>query len=65
MNQGSSGSFLHRDVDDSNDHNDIWQDGSMFVDFGQPEWAAYLAAFNQQGVPTDDLGNPQPGARTI
>jgi uncharacterized protein YukJ len=65
MNQGSTGGFLHRPGDDSNDHNDIWQDGALLVDVGQPEWAAYFAAFNQQLVPTDDLGNPQPGAATI
>jgi uncharacterized protein YukJ len=65
MNQGSTGSFIHRDGNDSNDHNDIWQDGALFVDVGEPEWAAYFAAFNQQLVPTDDLGNPQPGAATI
>jgi len=65
MNQGSSGSFIHRDSDDSNDHNDIWQDGALLVDLGQPEWAAYFAAFNQQLVPTDNLGNPEDGAKTI
>jgi uncharacterized protein YukJ len=65
MNQGSTGSFIHRDGDDSNDHNDVWQDGALLVDVGEPEWAAYFAAFNQQLVPTDDLGNPKPGAETI
>jgi uncharacterized protein YukJ len=65
MNQGSTGSFIHRAGNDRNDHNDIWQDGAVFVDVGQPEWAAYVAAFSQQLVPTDDLGNPQPGAATI
>ncbi len=65
MNQGSTGGFIHRAGNDSNDHNDIWQDGAVFVDLGQPEWAAYFAAFQQQLVPTDDLGNPQPGATTI
>ena len=65
MNQGSTGSFIHRDGNDHNDHNDIWQDGALFVDVGEPEWAAYFAAFDQQLVPTDDLGNPQPGAQTI
>jgi len=57
--------FLHRADDDSNDHNDIWQDGAVLVDLGEPEWAAYFAAFEQQLVPTDDLGNPKPGAQTI
>ena len=65
MNQGSTKSFIHRPGDDSNDHNDIWQDGALIVDIGQPEWVAYFAAFNQQLVPTDELGNPQPGATTI
>ncbi len=65
MNQGSTGEFLHRAGDDSNDHNDTWQDGAVLVDLGEPEWAAYFAAFNQQLVPTDDLGNPMPGAATI
>jgi uncharacterized protein YukJ len=65
MNQGSTGSFVHRPDDDSNDHNDIWQDGAVLVDLGESEWAAYFAAFNQQLVPTDDLGNPKAGAETI
>lgn len=65
MNQGSTGGYIHRAGDDSNDHNDVWQDGAVFVDVGEPEWAAYFAAFDQQLVPTDDLGNPMPGARTI
>jgi uncharacterized protein YukJ len=65
MNQGSTGSFIHRAGNDQNDHNDIWQDGAVFVDVGQPEWAAYFAAFDQQLVPTDDLGNPTPGAGPI
>jgi uncharacterized protein YukJ len=65
MNQGSKGGFVHRPGDDSNDHNDVWQDGAVLVDLGEPEWAAYFAAFNQQLVPTDDLGNPQPGAESI
>jgi uncharacterized protein YukJ len=65
MNQGSTGEFIHADGDDSNDHNDIWQDGAVMVDFGQPEWVGYFAAFNQQLVPTDSLGNPTAGAKTI
>jgi uncharacterized protein YukJ len=65
MNQGSTKGFVHRAGDDSNDHNDIWQDGALIVDLGEPEWAAYFSAFNQQLVPTDDLGNPKPGATTI
>jgi len=65
LNQGSSGGFVHRQGDDSNDHNDIWQDGALLVDLGEPEWAAYFSAFNQQSVPTDDLGNPLPDGATI
>jgi uncharacterized protein YukJ len=60
MNQGStSEAFLNNGRDDHNDHNAIWQDGAVVVDFGQPEMAAYFTAFTQQMVPTDDLGNPQ------
>ncbi|MCG5078054.1 DUF2278 family protein [Paraburkholderia tagetis] len=58
MNQGSKGEFIHRPGDDSNDHNDIWQDGAVLVDLGAPQWALYVAAFDQQYLPTDDLGNP-------
>ena len=65
MNQGSSGSFVHRDGDDGNDHNDVWQDGAVIVDMGEEGWAAYFTAFTQQNVPTDDLGNPKPGAHEI
>jgi uncharacterized protein YukJ len=35
------------------------------INVGEPEWAAYFSAFNQQFVPTDDLGNPLPGSATI
>ena len=65
LNQGSTGGFVHHADDDSNDHNDVWQDGALLVDLGEPEWAAYFSAFNQQLVPTDDLGNPLPGGATI
>jgi uncharacterized protein YukJ len=65
MNQGSTKEFLHRPGDDANDHNDIWQDGALLVDFGEPEWVAYFAAFTQQLVPTDDLGNPEPDAKPV
>jgi len=59
MNQGSQSSFLNNGVDDHNDHNDIWQDGGVIVDVGQPEMVAYFTVFTQQLVPTDELGNPQ------
>lgn len=65
LNQGSTSSFMHRAGDDSNDHNDVWQDGAVMVDLGEPEWAAYFSAFSQQLVPTDELGNPLPDSITI
>jgi uncharacterized protein YukJ len=65
MNQGSTGRFIHREGDDSNDHNDVWQDGALLVDRGQNQWAAYFSAFSKQLVPTDDLGNPLPEAEPI
>jgi uncharacterized protein YukJ len=65
MNQGSTKSFIHRDGDDSTDHNDVWQDGAVMVNFGDAAWAAYFAAFQQQYVPTDDLGNPMPDSKPI
>jgi uncharacterized protein YukJ len=65
MNQGSSGSFLNDGRDDHNDHNDVWQDGAVIVDFGEPECAAYFTAFTQQTVPTDNLGNPDKPSHPI
>lgn len=65
MNQGSTGSFLHRPGDDRNDHNDVWQDGGVMAELGEGRWAAYFAAFEKQLVPTDALGNPVEGARSV
>ncbi|QGZ66575.1 DUF2278 family protein [Paraburkholderia acidisoli] len=65
MNQGSKGEFIHRAGNDKNDHNDIWQDGALLVDVGQPQWALYAAAFDQQYLPTDDLGNPTANSKPI
>lgn len=65
MNQGSTGGFIHRGGDDGNDHNDVWQDGALLIDFGEPQWVAYFAAFDQQLVPTDELGNPTEDAKPI
>jgi hypothetical protein len=31
LNQGLIKGFIHRDGDDSNDHNDIWQDGPSWL----------------------------------
>jgi uncharacterized protein YukJ len=56
MNQGSSGSFVNNGVSDANDHNDVWQDGAVIVDFGE-KVSGYFTSFIQQFVPTDDLGN--------
>ena len=53
------------DGHDRNDHNDIWQDGALMMDFGDGKCVAYFAAFTQQVVPTDELGNPLPGGHTI
>ena len=65
MNQGSSGSFLNDGRDDHNDHNDVWQDGAVIVDFGEPECAAYFTVFTQQTAPTDNLGNPDKPSHPI
>ena len=65
MNQGSTGRFIHREGDDSNDHNDVWQDGALLVDPGENQWVAYVSAFDKQLVPTDELGNPLPESHTI
>jgi uncharacterized protein YukJ len=65
MNQGSKAPFLNDGVDDNNDHNDVWQDGAVIVDLGQPELAAYFTTFTQQLVPTDQLGNPEGGSHPV
>jgi hypothetical protein len=66
MNQGSTtAQFLNNGKHNHNDHNDIWQDGGVIVDLGQPQLAAYFTAFTQQLVPTDNLGNPQENAHPM
>lgn len=65
MNQGSGGNFVNDGVDNDNDHNDIWQDGAVLLDFGRPQWSAYFTTFTQQMVPTDNLGNSQDGAHRM
>lgn len=65
MNQGSTKQFLHRPDNDRNDHNDIWQDGGLLIDLGTGPWGAYFSAFQQQYVPTDDLGNPVKDAKPV
>jgi uncharacterized protein YukJ len=65
MNQGSGGKFINDGSDNHNDHNDVWQDGGVIVDVGQPAFAAYFTAFTQQFVPTDNLGNPTSGGHPI
>lgn len=59
MNQGSSAPFFYDGENDDNDHNDVWQDGAVFVELDRGEFAAYVTAFTQQLVPTDELGNPK------
>jgi uncharacterized protein YukJ len=61
MNQGSSGAAFLNEGNDKNDHNDIWQDGAVLIDFGTDQWAAYFTVFTQQTVPTDHRGNPTAG----
>jgi uncharacterized protein YukJ len=63
MNQGSQGKHFFNDGSDK-DGNLVWQDGAVIVDFGT-SWTAYFAVFTQQVVPTDNLGNPAPGAHPI
>ena len=65
MNQGSTGTFLNNGVGDRNDHNDIWQDGAVIVDVGEPQFAAYFTASTQQMVPTDQLGNPEQSSHPV
>jgi uncharacterized protein YukJ len=64
MNQGSTGSYLNDASDANKDHNVIWQDGAVLVNDGG-QWTGYFAAFAQQMVPTDDLGNPTPDSHPI
>jgi uncharacterized protein YukJ len=35
------------------------------IDFGAGGWMAYFAAFTNQMIPTDDLGNPLTGGHTV
>jgi uncharacterized protein YukJ len=65
MNQGSRGRYIHRQGNDRNDHDDIWQDGALMIDFGEGNWVAYFAAFTNQTIPTDGLGNPLPGGHSV
>jgi uncharacterized protein YukJ len=65
MNQGSRGRYIHLKGSDRNDHNDIWQDGALMIDFGAGNWVSYFAAFTNQTIPTDDLGNPLPGGHSV
>ena len=64
MNHGSSGGFVNNGNDD-NDHNDVFPDGAVIVDVGEPECAAYFTAFTQQMVPTAGMGNQAEGAHEI
>lgn len=66
MNQGSTGPHFHNGGDDATDHNDVWQDGAILINFKDGAWTAYFTAFTQQIVPTDnDDGNPQDGGHEI
>jgi uncharacterized protein YukJ len=57
----AQGQFVHAS---GNDSNDIWQDGASFVDTGSG-FVAYFAAFTNQTIPTDELGNPLPGGHSV
>lgn len=60
MNQGSTGKYLNpRGTNASPEHNDVWQDGAVLVDFGQDQWAAFFSVFTKQLVPTDNFGDPR------
>ncbi|WP_210214821.1 DUF2278 family protein [Mesorhizobium sp. M1A.F.Ca.ET.072.01.1.1] len=66
MNQASTGKqFAHREGDNRNDHNDIWQDGAVLFVSADDRWTAYFAAFEHQLVPTDLLGNPTPESKPL
>jgi uncharacterized protein YukJ len=65
MNQGSTGTLLNNRQDANKDHNEIWQDGAILVDFGNGSWTGYFTAFAQQLVPTDSLGDPLANAHPI
>ena len=65
MNQGSTGQHFMNMQTDNNDHNDIWQDGAILINFPDGSWTAYFTAFTQQIVPTDDLGNPNANGHEI
>ncbi|MEW6634338.1 MAG: DUF2278 family protein [Pseudomonadota bacterium] len=66
MNQGSKGGqFAHRQGDDRNDHNDVWQDGAVLFATSSEKWAGYFAAFEHQFLPTDDLGNPTADSKPV
>jgi uncharacterized protein YukJ len=65
MNQGSRGRYIHQPGIGRSDHNDIWQDGALMIEFGEGNWIAYFAAFTNQTIPTDELGNPLPGGHTV
>ena len=61
MNQGSRAPYLHV----AKDGNDVWQDGAVLFDFGDPQWIGYFTAFTQQAVPTNDVGDPVSGSHGI
>ncbi|QJW97619.1 DUF2278 family protein [Frigoriglobus tundricola] len=61
MNQGSRAPFLHS----AKDGNDVWQDGAVLFDFGEPQWIGYFTAFTQQTAPTDAVGDPVAGGHGI
>ncbi|WP_434385294.1 DUF2278 family protein [Melittangium boletus] len=62
MNQGSTGSYTKRD---GAEHNDVWEDGAILIQFAD-RWVALFTAFAGQQIPTDDqTGNPLPNSQVI
>ena len=65
MNQGSTGHHFLNEGNDDTDHNDVWQDGAILINFPNGTWTGYFTAFTQQIVPTDGEGNPVDGGHEI
>lgn len=62
MNQGSTGSYTQRG---GREHNDVWEDGALLIQFPD-RWVALFTAFAGQRLPTDDqTGNPLSDSQVI
>jgi uncharacterized protein YukJ len=65
MNQGSTGRHFLNEGNDDTDHNDVWQDGAILINYPDGTCTACFTAFTQRIVPTDDAGNPVNGGHEI